>query len=100
VGDCVNHRDGVFRVYNHVADDYATPALTEEQVLDVFGVTPDRVERAKLNGCSFRPEDLRCVPGKILVRRGPNGGLIPEDPAEWILAPPATLKAPPERPTA
>lgn len=83
MGDCVNYHDGWYHVYNHTADDYATSTLSVREVLDVHGVTPERVERARLNGCSMvKPED-RCPPGRVLVRRGPGGSLIPEDQSEW-----------------
>lgn len=84
---CVNYRDGAFRLYSSVVDDYITGPLTEEQVLQEYRVTPERVARAKANGCSYIPADLRCVPGKVLVRRGYD--LTPENPHEWAFAPEA-----------
>lgn len=78
---CVNYRNGVFRLYSSVVDNYTTPPLTEEEVLQMHDVTQERVDRAKANGCSYIPEKLRCVPGEVLVHR--DGKLVPEELSQW-----------------
>jgi hypothetical protein len=66
MGHCVHYKDGKFAIWSSITDSYITKIMTSNECMRYLLDLSDhvtayqRLTRAKENGCSLIPEQIRC----------------------------------------